>query len=104
MPNNVAETPCPNPHTAPTRAARYHGNPQQRGINAAKWSGPAMACNDPANIPPVMVAVRAEMAVIDCNAKFVMIGVNAATDADDDLCWNRDDGFGNACRDDVVLA
>ena len=51
-----------------------------------------MACNDPANIPPVMVAVRAEMAVIDCNAKF------------DDLCWNRDDGFDNACRDDVVLA
>jgi len=60
MPSRVADRPWPRPHKAPTRAARYHGRPQQRGIRAARWSGPAMAWRDPENIPPVTVAVRTE--------------------------------------------
>ncbi len=70
----MALTPCPIPQTAPTRAARYHGSPQHRGINAARWSGPAIACNEPAKTPPVMVAVNAEMAVMDWMA-ILFIGV-----------------------------
>ena len=59
IPKRVADTPWPNPQTAPTLAALYHGSPQHRGMSAARWSGPAMAWRDPEKMPPEMTDERA---------------------------------------------
>eukprot|EP00579_Thalassiosira_antarctica_P006848 CAMPEP_0201901098 /NCGR_PEP_ID=MMETSP0902-20130614/53635_1 /ASSEMBLY_ACC=CAM_ASM_000551 /TAXON_ID=420261 /ORGANISM="Thalassiosira antarctica, Strain CCMP982" /LENGTH=160 /DNA_ID=CAMNT_0048434953 /DNA_START=78 /DNA_END=556 /DNA_ORIENTATION=- len=77
IPSIVALTPWPSPQTAPTRAARYQGSPQHRGMSAAKWSGPAMAWRLPAKTPPVMVAVKAE----SWRAMLAMGGVKQAAAA-----------------------
>lgn len=62
-PINVADSPCPNPHTTPIRPARDHGRLTHRGMTAARWSGPEMACSAPATIPPAIVAVSADNAL-----------------------------------------
>jgi len=101
----VALIPCPSPQTAPTRAARYHGRPQHRGISAARWSGPAIAWRDPANTPPSIVSVRAEMASRDFEARLFMGGVKASSDGDlfESVFVSRDDGLGKAWREDCLL-
>ena len=59
-------------------------------MSAARWSGPAIAWSEPANTPPVIVAVSAESAVMDW-----------ATDAPP--LARRADGLGNAWSDVVVV-
>jgi len=58
-----------------------------------------MACRDPANTPPVMVAVRAESAVMDWIAKLVMGGAKHAVVA----LVIKDLGLGSAWSDVVVV-
>mmetsp|Transcript_12717 Transcript_12717/g.27433 ORF Transcript_12717/g.27433 Transcript_12717/m.27433 type:complete len:144 (+) Transcript_12717:1050-1481(+) len=59
-----------------------------------------MAWRDPANTPPVMVAVRAERAVMDWIAKLVMGGAKHAVVA----LVIKDLGLGSAWSDVVVVS
>ena len=71
-PNDTAEIAWPNPQVAPNFSPYQPGFPTLGGSNAAKWSGPEMACNPPDNSPPAIVGLK-KLTMTEVEAKKCLV-------------------------------